>query len=219
MRAGTHGMSEVACVGCIEAMTCSAANRGISAASRICACSLRIRRSRGAGHLALHALERVHHDAVGAIADGMNAGLESGLGGGQRLRVDLLGRRRQQSGRGRLVGVRLQQRGAARAERTVRLDLDGAHRQVMIGVVGDRALLKEGRERRQRAAQHHVESRLQPSRRRSAACRLRPSRRSCRRRARWSGPDAGISRSASRICASSCAVLTGGIFDSTSSWA
>ena len=49
MRAGTHGMSEVACVACMEAMTLSLAKRGISAASRICACSFRIRRSRAPG--------------------------------------------------------------------------------------------------------------------------------------------------------------------------
>ena len=42
-------MSEVAWVGCIEAMMPSAAKRGISAASRICACSLRLRSVRALG--------------------------------------------------------------------------------------------------------------------------------------------------------------------------
>ena len=75
MRAGTHGMSDVACVACIEAMTPSAAKRGMSAESRICACSMRMRRP-APGTSRCDALERVHHDAIGAIADGVDVDLE-----------------------------------------------------------------------------------------------------------------------------------------------
>ena len=140
MRAGTHGMSDVACVGLHRGDDAQRGKPGNLRRVQDLRVLVAHPEIAGAGHLALHALERVHHDAVGAIADGVNAGLKTGPGGGQRLRVDLLGRRRQQPGRAGLVGVRLQQRGAARAERPVRLDLDGAHRQVMIGVVGHRAL-------------------------------------------------------------------------------
>ena len=43
MRLSTHALSEVACVGCIDAITFSGASRGKSLALKICACSIRWR--------------------------------------------------------------------------------------------------------------------------------------------------------------------------------
>ena len=40
-------MSEVSCDGCMEAITCSRAKRGMSDSATTCACSMRSRRSRG----------------------------------------------------------------------------------------------------------------------------------------------------------------------------
>ena len=139
----------------------SVANRGISAASRICACSMRSRSARAAGHLALHPLERVHRDAVATVANRVNGRLESGLRRRQRLRVDLLGRCRQQAGRRRLVGVGLEHRRAARSERAVGHDLDGADDEPRVRAAGDGSLVEERPQRRQRAAKHHVHPRLQ----------------------------------------------------------
>ncbi len=43
MRASAQGMSDVACVGCIEAMTPSSAKIGMSDSATTCACSIRQR--------------------------------------------------------------------------------------------------------------------------------------------------------------------------------
>ena len=138
-------------------MTPSAAKRGISAASRICACSLRLRSARAVGHLAVDARERVHHDAVGAIADGVDAGLEPGVGGGAGQGVDVGLRRRQEAGRARLVGVRLEQRRAPRSERAVGADLDGADGQAS-AEIDHRAGRQERAQPRQRQPEHGVDA-------------------------------------------------------------
>ena len=135
----------------------SAAKRGISAASRICACSLRLRSARAFGHLAVDARERVHDDAVGAIADGVDAGLEPGVGGGAGQGVDVGLRRRQEAGRAGLVGVRLEQRRAPRSQRAVGADLDGADGQAP-AEIDHRASRQEGTQPRQRQPEHGVDT-------------------------------------------------------------
>ena len=178
MRAGTHGMSDVQWVGCIEAMTPSALKRGISRGVedlRVLVAQAQAARRR---HFLLDALEHVHHDAVGAIADGVNAGLEAGFGGGERHRVDVGFGRGQEAGRRRLVAVRLEQRGAARSERAVGADLDRAHVEVMVAVADDRALGRRTAAARPAASAASRRGASAACRRRSGACRRRPLRRS-----------------------------------------
>ena len=71
----------------------------------------------------------VEHDAVAAVADRVRANLEARSQGAlaQMLHVGL--RRAQQPGVRRVVAVRREQRGAARAERAVDVELDRANRQ------------------------------------------------------------------------------------------
>ncbi len=140
----------------------SAAKRGISAASRICACSLRLRSVAGLRHLAVDAGEGVHDDAVGAIADGVDAGLEAGLGRGPGQCVEVGFGRRQEAGRARLVGVGLEQRRAPRSQRAVGADLDCADGQAP-AAIDDRAGREERSQARQREPQHRVDARPQPA--------------------------------------------------------
>ncbi len=118
-----------------------------------------------AGDLALHALEDVHDEPVRAVADSVDAGLESGLRRLERLRVDLVRRRRENAGVAGLVGIRLEQRRAARAERAVGANLNRAHREPWSGI-SDRPTCEVGTQHVERAAQHDIESRLAAGRRR-----------------------------------------------------
>ena len=114
-----------------------------------------------ARHLALHALEHVHHDPIRPVADGVDARLEPRLRRGQRPGVDLGFGGGQEARRARFVAVGGQHRGPARPERAVGADLDRAHREVVVAIVRDRAGLEERLELRQRPAEHHVEARLE----------------------------------------------------------
>ena len=77
MRFSAQRPSSIAWYGCMEAMTPSFAKRGMSAARRCCACSIRKRRSFGPFRLR-DPLEEVEDLRVGAVADGVDHDLEPG---------------------------------------------------------------------------------------------------------------------------------------------
>ena len=64
---------------CIDAITPSCPKRGMSAALRCCACSMRQRRSFASGLRLERALVDVQHLAIGAVADGVHAQLHAGV--------------------------------------------------------------------------------------------------------------------------------------------
>src|SRR4051812_49653760 len=77
-------------------------------------------------------VERVQHDAVTTVADCMHVDLESVLQSLLCPAFDVLGCRNQQTGVVGLVAVRREQRGPPRAERAVRVELDGTDPEVTI---------------------------------------------------------------------------------------
>src|SRR5690606_22251218 len=81
----------------------------------------------GGGVLVERGLVRIEHEAVAAVADGVRVHLEAG---GQRAAGDVLdvrGRRDEQAAGAGVVGVRLEQRRTARAQRAVLVELDAAY--------------------------------------------------------------------------------------------
>ena len=114
----------------MAARTPSFPKRGMSAASRICACSMRKRGSFAAGCSREGRLVGVEDDPVGAVADRVGADLEAVGEGEARGLQDPLGRRHEEARVAGVVRVRLEERGAARAERAVGVELhraDGQH--------------------------------------------------------------------------------------------
>ena len=134
---------------CIDAITPSWPKRGMSTALRCCACSTRQRRSFLAG-FALKAPRRC------SASRGWRGRRSRGRRAGSRWRSRAApSPRSSATGRGvepgavRLVGVRLEQPRAARAERAVDLPLDRADGEMPVAVV-DRPVLRELRRLRLR---------------------------------------------------------------------
>ena len=102
-RSSAHGMSDVAWVGWIDAMTRSA-NRVKSSDAMTCACSMRgrVRAGRRSGARP-RLLERVERDAVPAVADRVDPELPARAARRQGDLGEALGRRHQQTALARLV--------------------------------------------------------------------------------------------------------------------
>ena len=114
-RSSTYGASDVQWIPCIAAITPSLPKRGMSAALRCCACSMRHRRSFLLGMRLERLFEDVQRLAVGAVADRVHAELVPVLDGELRGLADIGGIVRVQAAAVRLIGVRLEQPRAARA--------------------------------------------------------------------------------------------------------
>ena len=108
--------------------------------------------------LAKDALVNIEHFAIAAVADGVHAKLVA-VGNGEFGRaLDLLGRLGLQAHAVGLIGVRLQQPCAARAQRSVDIFLDGANGQVIVSSA-DRAIAVKMRfERLVGVSQHHPQA-------------------------------------------------------------
>ena len=131
----------------MDAMTPSLPNRGMSAGFRCCACSTRHRKS-FLSVLALKASSKMFKRlAVRAIANRMDAQLVAVLDGQLRGFPDFLDARRVVAGVARLVGIRLEQPRAPRAERAVDRFLDAANRQEALAVVNGPVLREVGSQR------------------------------------------------------------------------
>ena len=130
------------CTPCIEAITPRAPNLGMSDGLRCWACSTRHRTSCLVGIGLERLLEDVQRLAVGAVADRVHAQLKAVLHRQLRGRANVVHRRRVQSGAVWLVGIGLEQPGAARSEGAVNRSLDGAHGEMTVAVV-DHPVLRQ----------------------------------------------------------------------------
>ncbi len=135
-RAGANNMSLMACEVCIEAITPSAAKRGMSASATTWACSIRKRGSAIAPIRGRHRAERlfvlVERDAVAAIADGVRLDLYAAPEARDRNAQDLLGLGDVQAKVARRIAEGFLERGAPAAERAVHVELDRPHGQARV---------------------------------------------------------------------------------------
>ena len=124
-------MSDVACVGWIDAMTSSRAE----AADVVERDHLRVldpRAQRVALFLRQHRLEGVEHEAVAGVADRVDVQLPALRSCQRRQLLHLLARGNDETAVMRLIAVVLHQRRAAAAERAVGIRFHGAHLQALV---------------------------------------------------------------------------------------
>ena len=135
-------MSDVACVGWIDAITSSRAKRRMSSSAITCACSIRGRSAWRCSFVSMR-LERVEHEAIARVADRVHVQLPALRSRQRRQLLHLLARVHHQAAVVRLIAVVLHQRRAATAERAVGPRFHGAHLQAIVVLGQARTRLHE----------------------------------------------------------------------------
>ena len=105
----------------------------------------------------LRAVRKIEHGAIGAVADGMRAGLKPRPHGSRRRGGEPVAWRHREPARPGLVGVVLEQHRAPRAKRAIGVQFDRPHRHPMLGI--DQGAAREPfRCCRRAGVDHHVEA-------------------------------------------------------------
>ena len=133
-RFSAHGMSDVACVGCMEAMTPQLREAWEVLGSEYLRMLDAQPRATGAGHFLFGLFVSVQHAAICRIADGVGANLKAGLQRAARQAVNVSFRGGHQAFRLRRIAVRFEKRCTARAERAIRKKLERANRQLVVRI-------------------------------------------------------------------------------------